>query len=132
MSYTAYFQVTNNTGSTMSSGDVQHQTSSYGTQSCPFTNLGSGSTSPAVQLTTGPSSTDHWCFSFYINGVLYTGDKDCGVEPSDANGTITWQFNSNGGYNVIMPESSSCSGNWQGSSVAPEENAAPVGAAKSK
>lgn len=109
--YGGYFQVKND-WNTPISGYVNHKASGAGEQKLPFKDLEVGDTSDPIAFTTRSSSTDHWIYKMVSNDITFTGDKDCGFEREDENGTVTVKFkgtNSDGSIVIDMPHSSDCS-----------------------
>jgi hypothetical protein len=66
---TAYIQAVNQTGATILQGFVTHATESYGIQTIPINSLAKGDSTPALEVNTGPSSTDYWWISWTNDGT---------------------------------------------------------------
>jgi hypothetical protein len=100
-----------NSWTTPISGWVTHSTSDWDSTTVTFNNLPVGAKTPAQTIWTSTSDTDHWSYSITDgSGYTWTGEKDCGFESEDNNGTVNCNFQASGPtFHVIMPQSSSCS-----------------------
>lgn len=100
-----------NSWTTPITGWVTHSTSDWDSTTVTFNNLAVGAETGSQEIWTSTSNTDTWTYSITDgSGYTWTGSKNCGFESEDDGGTVNCNFQASGPtFNVIMPQSSSCS-----------------------
>jgi len=109
--YKGTFNVTNDTGATITNLTAQHSTSYWQAGLVTAGSLSNASASSEAIVVTSTSQTDYWTVLF-INGagLLVVGSTSCGFESDDNGGNVNIQLYNNY-FSVIMPSSSSCTNN---------------------
>jgi hypothetical protein len=112
--WSGYFQFRNFTGETIKTGTATHWTTDHDATDIDLTGLQEGMTTERKQFKTSTSSKDRWRVVFTLtNGAIYdSGEKDCGFESKDKDGTATLSVSlasdGRGEFLVAMPKSSNC------------------------